>query len=91
MQWRIAQTLAHLCKPGPLLRVELARAQPGLINPSNRTGHTNSQLLRAHFHGEHGHWQAFLQGDVLCNVDGQSRFTHAGTSSQNNQIARLET
>jgi len=62
-----------------------------LVHPADGADNTHGQLGGAHFHREHGDWQAFIQGDVFRNVDGQGGLAHGGTCRQHNQIAGLQT
>jgi hypothetical protein len=90
VQRDVAQLLDRLGQARPFVIRQLAGAQMGLVDPTDRAHDAHRQLGGTHFHGEHGHGQAFVQGHVLGDVDGQRRLAHAGPRGQHDQVTRLE-
>ena len=53
-----------------------ASSQVALVDATNRTHNPYRQLGGTHFHREHSHRQALIQGHVLRNIDRQGGLPH---------------
>ena len=74
----------------PVLVQQAAGTQAVLVQAPDRTQHTHGQLRATHFHGEHRHRQARLDGHVFADVDRESGFTHGRTAGHDDQVAGLQ-
>ena len=74
----------------PLFVGQRTCAQMCLVNTANRANDTHGQLRGAHLHRKHCNRQAFIEGYMLGDIDGQRRFTHRRPGRQNHQITSLK-
>jgi hypothetical protein len=73
-----------------ILRHSICRFAGAMVNKTYRTNHKNRYLRGAHLHREHGDGQAFVQCDVLGNIDRLSGFTHGRTGCEYDHVTGLE-
>ena len=86
---RVLHQLHRMGHARPVLGDQLAGTHAVLVQQADRTQHTHGQLHRAHFHGEHRHGQALLDGDVLADVHRERGLAHRGTTRDDDQVAAL--
>jgi len=90
VQRDVAQLLDGFGQAWPFFIGQGAGAQMGLVNPADGTDNTHRQLRGTHLHREHRHRQAFVEGHVFGDVDGQRGLSHGGPCRQDHQVAGLE-
>ena len=86
----LAELLDRLGQAPPFVVAQRAGAQVLLVDAAERADHAQGELRGAHFHREHDHRQAFVDGDVLGDVERERGLAHRRPRREHDQVARLQ-
>jgi len=75
----------------PIVVGEAPSTQVLHVDAPERGEEARGELGAGHLHGENGHRQALMDGDVFGNVERKRRLPHRGATGENDEIGGLQT